>query len=189
MARIDTTCLVCGIAFHYYPPHNRKCCSKRCQSTYFSGEGNPFYGRSHTDETKQRVSVSRKGKCVGNQNAKGYRHLDSAKKKIAEASKRLWRENREKMIASLPRGIKHHFTKDPSIRRYRQNFTPLQRREWTGTECTYCGATEALELDHIIPVFDGGTRRKSNTQTLCRGCNLWKLFHVDLPRYNANLGR
>lgn len=31
----------------------------------FSGEGNPFYGKHHTEETKQKISNNRKGKRAG----------------------------------------------------------------------------------------------------------------------------
>jgi len=39
------------------------------------------------------------------------------------------------------------------------------------TECVFCGATEDLTLDHIIPVSKGGENTKSNIQRLCRRCN------------------
>lgn len=34
-------------------------------STMFSGEGNPFYGKHHTEATKKLISENRKGKCTG----------------------------------------------------------------------------------------------------------------------------
>lgn len=34
-------------------------------SKMFTGEGNPFYGKHHTEETKQLISEHRKGKCAG----------------------------------------------------------------------------------------------------------------------------
>lgn len=152
-----------------------------------SGEGNPFWGKRHTEETKQKVSESRKGQCLGNRNAVGFKHTEEAKRKISEASKRLWKNQRNKMIDSLPRGESHRFHKPPELRRHRKHFTPRQRREWTDTKCAFCGSTEHLELDHIIPIFDGGANHRVNAQTLCRGCNLWKTEYIDLPRYYASL--
>ena len=187
------TCPVCGREFYRTPSQiargASKTCSKACLGELFSGDGNPFWGKEHSPETKTRVSNSRKGKAKGNQNAKGHKHSEEARKKIADASRQLWKEHRDKMLAALPRGEAHHFHKQPELRRYRKNFSPRHRREWAETKCVYCGAENQLELDHIIPVFDGGTNDRSNAQTLCRSCNMWKLYAVDLPRYYARLGR
>jgi len=66
------------------------------------------------------------------------------------------------------------------LRKYRRdNFSAAQRREWLGDRCTYCGTTENLTLDHIIPVAAGGKAVKENAQTLCGPCNNWKAVHVD----------
>jgi len=162
-------------------------CSRQCVNEFQVGANNPFWDKTHSKETKERVSNSRKGKCSGNQNAKGYRHTTEAKKRISEASKHLWETQRDKMVNSLPRGVDHIYHKQPELRRHRKEFTPVQRKEWSGNKCSFCGSTEFLELDHIIPIFDGGKNIKENAQTLCRGCNLWKIHYVDLPRYYAAL--
>lgn len=65
--------------------------------------------------------------------------------------------------------------------------TALQRRrsEWhtvrlflskrvfqrDGSRCQYCGSTEQLTVDHIIPLARGESHHLSNLQTLCRSCN------------------
>lgn len=38
---------------------------KELISEMFTGEGNPFYGKTHTEETKNKISKHRKGKCSG----------------------------------------------------------------------------------------------------------------------------
>lgn len=38
-------------------------------------------------------------------------------------------------------------------------------------KCCECGATEPLEIDHIVPISKGGTSDPSNLQVLCRPCN------------------
>ncbi len=40
-----------------------------------------------------------------------------------------------------------------------------------GYKCVYCGSTENLEVDHIVPICRGGTNDMENLQTLCRSCN------------------
>ena len=49
-------------------------------------------------------------------------------------------------------------------------------------QCCSCGKTEkqtTLEVDHIIPITNGGSNDISNLQTLCRGCNQKKKHHFD----------
>jgi 5-methylcytosine-specific restriction endonuclease McrA len=151
------------------------------------GEANSFWGRTHSAYSKSLISVSRKGQSIGNKHALGYRHSEEAKKRIAEAARQAWLDHREEKLAGLPRGDKHPYHKPPELRRHRRQFSPMQSRTLTGTICAFCGIAENLELDHIIPIFDGGTNADSNAQTLCRGCNLWKVKHVDLPRYFSRL--
>jgi len=41
-------------------------------------------------------------------------------------------------------------------------------------KCVACGATEELQVDHIMPVSRGGTNDIENLQMLCRSCNASK---------------
>lgn len=36
--------------------------------------------------------------------------------------------------------------------------------------CRLCGETEALTLDHIIPLSQGGQTVRENLRTLCKAC-------------------
>lgn len=40
-----------------------------------------------------------------------------------------------------------------------------------GNKCKACGATERLEIDHILSVRKGGGNEDKNLQTLCSSCN------------------
>jgi len=46
--------------------------------------------------------------------------------------------------------------------------------ERDGYACTYCGATEDLACDHVIPLIQGGTNDMENLTTACRSCNCEK---------------
>ena len=63
-----------------------------------------------------------------------------------------------------------------------------EMKEKNINKCKWCGTANNLVLDHIIPVYDGGGFERTNAQTLCQPCNLWKLHNVDQPRFLAGLG-
>ena len=37
--------------------------------------------------------------------------------------------------------------------------------------CVYCGATEDLTLDHVVPLARGGAHSEENLAVACRACN------------------
>lgn len=43
-----------------------------------------------------------------------------------------------------------------------------------GGRCAYCGSTQNLQLDHIIPFSKGGATILENLQLLCQKCNIEK---------------
>tara|TARA_Y100001938_G_scaffold126479_1_gene178470 strand:- start:5017 stop:5892 length:876 start_codon:yes stop_codon:yes gene_type:complete len=60
---------------------------KECSLEKQKGEGNPFYGKKHTKETKRVISENRVGKATGEDNAmSNVEH----RKKVGEKLKELW---------------------------------------------------------------------------------------------------
>ena len=54
-------------------------------SEKFSGENNPFYGKHHSEETKKKISKSRKGKLIGkNHPMYGKNHSQESLKKMSK---------------------------------------------------------------------------------------------------------
>lgn len=85
----------------YYLHRNlkkKKTC-KPCSLKKQTGEGNPFFGKTHTNDSKEQISKSRKNKAKGNKNA-----MASLKnrKKVSKKLKEYWSngkmdETREKL--------------------------------------------------------------------------------------------
>lgn len=192
----DVPCFICGKMVYkcraYLERGHRKitCGASDCKSRSMRGENNPFWGQTHDEASRLKIRTGLaanppKGKTGP---PKGYRHTPEARAKIKAALQQRWIDNRDSMIAALPRGLDHHYHKEPEERRYRKEWTPLQRKTLMGSHCLWCNSTERLNIDHIIPVFDGGEPEAWNAQTLCHPCNLWKVKFVDRPRYLARLG-
>lgn len=53
---------------NYFNSIKKKSICKKCSLKLQLGSGNPFYGKKHTKETKQKISESRKGKSTGKNN-------------------------------------------------------------------------------------------------------------------------
>lgn len=56
----------------------------------------------------------------------------------------------------------------------KQRYRIMQR---DGFRCKCCGEREYLEIDHIIPIVEGGKNDDDNLQTLCRACNYGKYMN------------
>lgn len=46
-------------------------------------------------------------------------------------------------------------------------------------KCVYCGSSENLEFDHIIPISKGGSNSERNIQLVCFECNRIKFDYID----------
>ena len=75
----------------------REACAK-ILSEDNSGEGNPMYGRRHSEATRMRLSELRKGKNMGENNPHyGKSHSEETRKKISLANSNPSKETREKI--------------------------------------------------------------------------------------------
>ena len=54
---------------NYFNSINKNCKCIKCMGKSFIGEGNHFHGKTHSNETKKKISKSRKGKATGDKNS------------------------------------------------------------------------------------------------------------------------
>jgi hypothetical protein len=65
------------------------------------------------------------------------------------------------------------------------------KEKW-GHKCAYCGSTENLTIDHIIPQSKGGIDFTKNVVCACHDCNQskghenWKLWYVQQDFYTED---
>jgi G:T-mismatch repair DNA endonuclease (very short patch repair protein) len=101
--KIAKVCPTCGdigfitsknktiVCRNFYNTKNKGSNCKKCSLKLQVGKGNPFYGKKHTDESKKNISISRKGKGVGDNNSMSkFEH----RKKLSESLKKSWQSGR-----------------------------------------------------------------------------------------------
>lgn len=55
----------------------------------------------------------------------------------------------------------------------------LRLRDWLaaldehGRQCFYCGSSEEIQIEHLVPLWSGGDNTRSNVVPACKSCN-WK---------------
>lgn len=189
----ELPCPICQAPVYYEPLQiargvQKTCGNIDCKRANMSGRRNPYWGKKHSLETKAKIRANRTPPKKKTGPPKGWTHSPEARARISQSVRERWRVNRDLMMSQLPRGDDHPFRKLRDDNREGLYFTPWQRQNWIGGSCLYCEAPDDLVLDHIIPVMAGGRNLQSNSQTLCRKCNLWKAKYVDLPYYWATLG-
>lgn len=62
-------------------------------------------------------------------------------------------------------------------------------KERDGMKCNYCGDTDELQVDHIIPVSKGGNSTDDNLQIICKKCNVLKSNHLVNHEASMNQGK
>lgn len=77
--RPTTTCR------NYFNAINKKSVCKKCLGEIISGENNPFYGKKHSEKTKEKISKSRTGKTTGKNNPMANpKHRKKARKNLKQ---------------------------------------------------------------------------------------------------------
>ena len=135
------------------------------------------YRKKHREELKSYHSAYNKIHYQKNKNKhreKNKRHYEQNKKSYRARTIK-WREKNADKYKKINR--------DGSIRRRARtagllsSFTSNQWQQcltYFNHQCAYCGSTESLEQEHVIPVSRGGHYTPDNIIPACRSCNASK---------------
>jgi 5-methylcytosine-specific restriction endonuclease McrA len=138
---------------------------KRALSVSHIGK-KPWLGKKHTKESKEKNSLSNKGRIAWNRT-----YSDPAESKRF----RSWCKNKRNRTKRLlvRDGKSHTFAE-----------WELLKKQY-GNTCPCCMKSEPvikLTKDHIIPIIKGGTDCIENIQPLCQPCNSMK--HTKIIKFN-----
>ena len=88
-----------------HSPETRKIISEKAKLRYLSRENNPFYGKKHSEESKQKISKARKGH-PSHLPMLGKKHSEETKQKISSGGKgRVVSDETKKKISKARKGI------------------------------------------------------------------------------------
>lgn len=113
------------------------------------GEGNPFYGKSHTDEARQKMSESRTGKQTKENNHNyGKSPSDETRKKIGDANKGKTRsdETKGRISESLKGENNWNYGKSPSEETRQKKGEASQGEKSYSAKLTEAQVIEIIEL-------------------------------------------
>lgn len=164
----NRTCTVCGKTYTAYDK-NAKYCSQECYNTARRIRPRicPTCGKEFIPRHNRTVHCSHK--CVN-------RTLTETTCKYCGKVFKPSRASKNKFCTLDC----YHASLASEYPRSRLNFDKREKRiilERDGHRCVICGATENLEIDHILALCNGGTRSIENGQTLCVACHDEKTRH------------
>ena len=177
------SCEVCGKKFSC-GQKGQRFCGLKCMGVNNTGEGNSFYGKTHTSITKDKISISRKGKCVGT------RHHFFGKHRDQEVIKKLIENHLGRFLGKNNPNYNHSLTDKDRItgrnfHEYRQWRQDVYARDNYTCQCCGCKKSGSFEAHHLYNYSSNENKRTDidNGITLCKKCH--KEFHT-LSKYTKN---
>lgn len=112
-----------------------------------------------------------------NQKKQNYR---ADKPKYLEKSRQYRKSNPDKVKASMatwinnnPDAIKRNNKKRKAVTRgaSAKYISVKEIQKLSTAPCFYCGSTEDIQIDHVVPIARGGTHSIGNLISACKNCN------------------
>ena len=164
------TCRTCGSnksPSDYHRDRSRKdgLCSdcKECKKAL----SRAYYQANHARElARARAKQAAHPDYAKYQQQKMYRWRAANRERDRETAKksmRIWRESHPELARAKWHARRAQVKSSPAIAR---RITALLKEP-----CAYCGATENMSIDHVIPLSRGGMHTEDNLLPACRSCN------------------
>lgn len=162
---------VCSKCLIEFPIDNFYKSSARCKSCI--KEYAKAWQKANPEKYKQRWQKQNKKRWVEQKQDQEYmtkkaiyRQENSAKR---TATAKAWNEaNKQRYNLHVATShIKRKISKE--ARAYK--ILDKEYRRLYNSACAFCGATEKITMDHIIPISRSGNHSIGNLQPLCRKCN------------------
>lgn len=180
----NRTCEVCGASYTAYDSH-AKYCSQNCYNSIRKLQTRECECCHTIFEPKRKGQRFCSVKCVN------FKLPDA---ECAYCGSRFHpRTTTKNKFCSLEC---YHASMASNYPRSRLNFSAREKNiilKRDNYQCVICGATDNLEIDHIIAVCNGGKRSIANGQTLCVSCHdkktvidkaIARIRHLDLRQSN-----
>ena len=154
-------------------------CSKDQRKQYYDANKKELIKKQKEYYQKNKNEIDKWRKCWRTRNKA---HLQSAKRLWHEENKNIvnlrtkkWKALNPERKSALDRKATHK--RRSMIRGLVYTFTPNHWQQCLthfNHQCAYCGSTESLEQEHVIPVSRGGQYTPDNIIPACRSCNASK---------------
>lgn len=166
-------------AWHAANPRDRRA-YKRAYDEAHKEEIRAYYAAN-----RERKSALAKARYQANRQrilARVKSYFEENKTRILQYQAEYYAENTGKVKANVAAYQKanpekhHHFQNRRRARKFENGGShTLEQRQAKfagfGNACVYCGTTERLTIDHMIPLSRGGTDDIENIVPACRSCN------------------
>lgn len=131
---------------------------------------NKHYHENHEAELARRAELRKRPEAKKKKSQLDKSYYLKNKDKIKEYYKEWASKNRD-VLRAVASEFRHK--REAWLRNNESTLTKKQIRELFSTHpfCEYCGSTEKLTLDHIIPVSRGGPNTLENVTIACKSCN------------------
>ena len=159
-------CTICNNWFD--PPHfNSKCCSDKCRK-----QARAITIKKYKQTDKGKISQQKWLKSKAREMCEfRYRQSEKGKRGAVIRVARYTKKNRDKKAKW---DKQYWYRRRGSNAGYMDWQAISDKFELLGNKCQLCGATERIEIDHILALSKGGTNHIDNLQPLCKPCNSGK---------------
>ena len=115
--------------------------------------------------------------CISKMDRDYVAGMSPEQKARRRESQKRWQSNNSAYNAAKSR--RHYNTKIQSSCDCNFDCIKVEIDSWIDKECSYCGSTKDLQVDHIVPISKGGLHCGQNIQQLCKTCNIRKSDKVE----------